>query len=276
MFSKSSKISRGLVIVCFMHCIVAANAQASESNIKESRVISLPSDIAQELRDHNSPGERGFCHESNIFVHGFHYFDGPDYRLIWFLGAPDYLCKTNSFISVIVDSSGNWTVGKTLDKGWLGSDMLSGVPVLFQHVDNLGFFLTSEWQVEAAGNYMYYSADGETWTSVELPAPTRKSPDYDCCDAPTIGSLCIADSGKAYISYEDSRLFDGSTWASSIDKTFPQTVNWSRAPRAPEDAHCDRLWPQDFIPHSLREKTNEGALFDVLYDWAVLIPGPTK
>jgi hypothetical protein len=79
--------------------------------------------------------------------------------------------------------------------------MLAGVPVLFQYVDDLGFFLTSEWQVEGPANHTYYSAEGETWTSLELPTATLKSLDYDCCHAPTIDTLCIAESGVAYISY---------------------------------------------------------------------------
>lgn len=276
MLSKNSKGSRGLVIVCVTYCMVTAHAQASKRNFEESSVISLPSDIAQELRDRNSPGQRGSCHESNIFIHGFEYLDARLDKLIWFLGAPDYLCATNSFVSVIVDSSGNWTVGEYTDKDRQGSDFLSGVPVLFQHVNDLGFFLTAEWQIEAPGNFMYFSADGVTWTSLDLPAPTRKSADYDCCYAPSISTLCIADLGKAYISYEDSSTFEASVWGAPIDDAFPHSINWSRVPELPEDAHCDHLWRQDFIPHSLREKTKDGALFDVSYDWAVLIPGPTK
>jgi len=275
-----SKISVGIVIVASICFSDAAQTQVVSANIQGKTIFTLPEHIAQELRDLNTQGHRGSCPESNIFIHAFHYISNPDrrgtYDLIWFLGAPDYLCKTNSFISVIVDSSGNWKAGKAQEESWRGSRNLAGVPVLFQHVGQLGFFLTSEWQVEGPENYMYFSIDGETWTSLVLPTPTRKSLDINCCDAPTIGSMCIADSGSAYISYEESTVFEARIWRATVDDSFPHNIDWAQVSELPEDVSCAGLWPQEFIPHSLREKTGNGALFDVWHNRSVLIPGPTK
>lgn len=276
MLRNTSNICKGIVWACLTFCIVGALAQSGERSFEENKVSTLPSDIAKKLRDRNTPGERYSCNESNIFVHGFEYLDLSLHRLIWFLGAPDYLCETNSFIPVILDGNGTWTAGQNSEEDWRGLKMLAGVPVLFQHVDDLGFFLTSEWQVEGPRNLMYYSADGVIWTSLDLPAPTDKRTDYGCCNAASIRNLCIADSGIAYISYEEDSEFHASIWGAPIDGAFPRNINWSRVPKMPDDAHCDGLWPHDFIPHSLRAKTKAGSLFDVAYDRKILIPGPTK
>ena len=227
------------------------------------------------LRERNHRGW-GDCPEPNIFVHGFHFLDARPDRTMWFLGAPDYLCKTNSFISVIATPGGEWTLGQASEEDWQGGRMLAGVPVLFQHSSKFGYFLTSEWQVEAPRNFMYHSTDGQTWTSVSLRAAERKNPDGNCCHAATIRSLCLADSGRVFVSYEESRQFHASVWSSKVDESFPENVDWVRVSRMPDDALCDGVWPSEFIPRSLREKTREGVLFELSTDWAVHIPGPTK
>lgn len=266
---------RQFVLVCLTICVISSCSESVADDSEHKRIYRLPQDIAQRLREHNSPNQRGGCSESNIFIHGYRVLDSLHSHM-WFLGAPDYLCETNSFVSVIVDSSGNWTVGENSDEDWRGSRNLEGIPVLFKHVSQFGFFLTSEWQIEGPGNLMYFSSSGKVWTPLQLPTATHKSSEIPCCDAPTIGSLCIAGSGNLYITYEESQEFDASLWRAPIDDAFPQAVVWSQVSELPNDAECDRVWPQNFMPSSLREKSNEGALFDVGIDWAVLIPGSTK
>jgi len=275
MNGNASKNTRAIALTYMLIGVISARAADVAGHTEPKRVYHLPQEVAQELRAYNSPDQRGGCAESNIFIHGYHVLD-PLRRHMWFLGAPDYLCDTSSFISVIVDSDGNWTVGKSLEEDWRGSHNLQGVPVLFKHVRNIGFFLASEWRVEGPGNLMYYSSDGVGWAPVRLPTATPKHSENGCCDAPTIRNLCVQDSGDIYLSYEDSRVFDAATWRAPIDDAFPQTVSWSRSADIPVDAVCDSHWRQDFIPSGLREKTSEGALFDSSIDWAVLIPGPTK
>lgn len=261
--------------VCLTVCVVVSCVKSVADDFEHERIYELPQDIAQSLREHNSPDQRGGCPESNIFVHGYRFLDALDGHM-WFLGAPDYLCETNSFVSVIVDASGNWTAGEKSTEDWRGSRNLEGIPVLFQHVRKFGFFLTAEWQVEGPGNLMYFSSDGKVWTPLKLPTPTRKILENSCCDAPTIGSLCIAKAGHVYVTYEESLEFDAGVWRAPINDAFPQTVVWSQASGLPDEAECDKGWPRDFMSSSLREKTSIGALFDVGMDWAVLIPGPTK
>ncbi len=195
---------------------------------------------------------------------------------MWFLGAPDYTCKTNSFISVIVARDGDWMLGQATEESWDGHRMLSGIPILFQHSSKLGYFLTSEWQAEAPVNFMYHSTDGEAWTSVDLPAAERKNRNGDCCYAATIDRLCVDDSENVFVSYAESDQFHGSTWSSIVDELSPEKVNWAQLLVLPDDVRCDVVLPNDFIPRSLREKTSEGTVFDVSTDWAVRIPGSTK
>jgi hypothetical protein len=195
---------------------------------------------------------------------------------MWFLGAPDYLCKTNSFITVIATRDGEWTLGQTSEEDWEGSRMLAGFPVLFLHSSQLGYLLTSEWQAEAPGNFMYHSTDGATWTSVSLPVAERKNPDGDCCHAATIDRICVDDSESAFVSYRESDQFHGGIWSSNVDESFPDIVDWTRVSKLPDYARCDAGVRSNFIPRSLREKTSEGAVFDVSTDWAVRIPGATK
>ena len=131
--------------------IVPNDAHAESHDSRQKIVVSLPSGIAQTLGERNRGGREG-CPESNIFVHGFRYLDDRLDRAIWFLGAPDYLCSTSSFMPVIATSDGKWTAGQGAEEDWQGGRMLLGVPTLFKQSDRLGYFLISEWQVEGPMN----------------------------------------------------------------------------------------------------------------------------
>lgn len=252
------------------------NVAYADSHRPQNQVVaSLPSDIALMLRERNH-GSRGGCSESYIFIHGFHYLGSRTDKAMWFLGAPDYLCETNSFISVIATPYGEWTIGHASDEDWLGGRMLAGVPVLFQQSSQLGYFVISEWQVEGPMNFMYHSTHGNTWVSVDLPAAECKNQDCDCSNVAAIRELCIDDSGSVLVSYLESEQFRGSVWSSKVDESFPEGVDWARVSVMPDSAQCDGVWPGNFIPGSLREKTSEGALFELSLDWAVHIPGPTR
>lgn len=183
------------------------------------------------------------------------------------------LCETNSFVSAIVNSSGEWTIGQTSKEDGEGSRMLAGLPSLFQHSRMFGFFVISEWHF---ANHMYHSPDGVTWSSIKLPAANPKVADSGCCSAASLRALCLVESGTVLVSYSESEEFYGGVWSSSIDKTFPANVTWTQLPELPESAQCSDKGSSSFIPASLREKTDDGAIFDVSTDWAVRIPGPTK
>lgn len=237
LYERATKV---FVLACLTLCVVAWCAESVADDSEEKRIYRLPQDIAESLREYNSPDQRDGCAESNIFIHGYRVLD-PLHRHMWFLGAPDYLCKSNSFVSVIVDSSGNWTAGKNSEEDWRGSRNLEGAPVLFKHIGKFGFFLISEWQVEGPGNRMYYSGDGIIWTALELPAARPKSLKNDCCNAPTIRSLCVVESGDVYVSYEESQAFNAGLWRAPIDDVFPQALAWSHASDLPDDAECDSV-----------------------------------
>ena len=274
----TGKIAHGDLVVLLVWAVLAfagdlAHADASHRNTQT--VDSLPSDIAELLRGRN-PGGRGGCPESNIFVHGFRYLGMQSERTIWFLGAPDYLCATNSFVSVITSPGGTWTLGQGSREDWRGSRFLAGVPILFQYSSQLGYFLVSEWQVEGPKSFMYYSAEGETWSSVELPSAARRTPNRDCCYAASIHRLCVAEPATVLITYAESADFHASTWVSPMDDSFPASVAWTQVLDLPDDLRCDDVSPRSFIPRSLREKTSDGVIFDLSIDWAVRIPGPTK
>ncbi len=255
--------------------IVPNDAHAASHDSRQKVVVSLPSSIAQALRERNRGG-RGGCPESNIFVHGFRYLGDRLDRAIWFLGAPDYLCSTNSFMPVIATSDGKWMAGQAAEEDSQGGRMLPGVPTLFQQSDRLGYFLISEWQVEAPMNYMYFSAEGTTWRSLSLPPAARKDSDTGCCDAAEIRALCVAESGEPIVAYQESDQFYGSVWSANVSDAFPDTMAWIQVPNLPEDAQCDDANEGDITPGTLRKKTNDGALFELSPDWAVRIPGPTK
>ena len=197
---------------------------------------------------------------------------------MWFLGAPDYLCETNSFISVIVDSNGDWTVGQADEPNWAGSRRLAGVPTYFQYSPDFGYFVTTAWQVEGPGNFLYYSSDSVAWTSIDLPEAASKLDEYDCCYAPLIRRLCLAESGSLYVTYEEDDVFHGSVWSASVaEQTFPARADWAQVADLPEEPMwCDASFPGRYVPRSLREKTADGAIFDVSWNWAVRIPGPTE
>ncbi len=256
--------------------ILSFSFDARSAGGDQRPTFTLPADIAEALRARNHDG-RGGCPESKIFVHGFHHLDVPSDRVMWFLGAPDYLCQTNSFLSVILDSEGSWVVGQTTEDDWSGSRMLPGVPTFFRYSNDLGYFVTTEWQVEGPGNFLYYSSDGVAWTSVDLPDAATKLSEHDCCFAPLVRRLCLADSGELYISYEETGQFHASEWVASVaDAAFPGYVHWEQVERLPDFLRCDSSQPGSFIPRSLRQKTEDGVVFDVGYNRSVLIPGPTE
>ena len=255
----------GVVLLGIAAAFVMHVAYADSDEPKDEVVVSLPSSISHILRGRNRGG-RGGCPESNIFVHGFGYLGIRLDRTIWFLGAPDYLCETNSFVTVIATSDGKWTLGQASEEDWLGSRMLAGVPIVFLHSNELGYFLTSEWQAEGPANFLYYSKDGETWTSVKLPAAGRKNPNGNCCEAATIRAVCAGGSGKVYLSYYESENSNDRLWSTNVDKTFPERVDWVNVSMLPDYARCGESLLSDFIPHSLREKTSDGVLFEVSLD----------
>lgn len=258
--------------------ITATPALANEGTGIPRSVYSLPSHIAEELRNLNAKGQRGSCNESRIFIHGFHSLDALDSngrnKIIGFLGAPDYLCQTKSFVTVIVDSSGSWTVGKSSVENWDGSRLLAGVPKLFQQLGGIGYFLISQWQVEGPLNLAYFSTDGETWTPVKLPTAEPSSAETDCCDAPSITRLCVRYPDLVSISYAATPGFNAGVWRAPIDGLFPHDPDWSRVPDVDENAQCDRSWPEDSL--RLSEKSDEAAILEIIPDWAILIPGPIE
>ncbi len=154
--------------------------------------------------------------------------------------------------------------------------MLAGVPVLFLHSSRLGYFLTSEWQVEGPINFLYHSAAGEIWTSVDLPEAERKDPDGNCCYVASIRRLCVDEAGSVFVAYQESDQFYGGAWSAKVDESFPENVNWAQVPVVPDNANCDVVAPSDFVPRSLLKKSRDGALFEVSAEWAVRIPGPIK
>ena len=267
---------RRQTLVWLSLAFIAGAAGADVPRIKQEQVVSLPSGIAQTLRARN-PGGRAGCPVSNIFIHGFHYLDTRFDRVLWFLGAPDYLCETNAFVPAIVTREGEWTVGRASGEDWSGHRMLAGAPLLFRHSAELGFFLIAEWQAGAGPNYLYYAPNGETWVSVPLPAAAPKNPNVtDCCAVASIRRLCVVESGAVVVAYEDSSYFHAGTWSSPVDEAFPETVAWTRTETLPDAARCDEVSSGDFVPRNLREKTSNGAIFDMVTDWSVHIPGPTK
>jgi len=255
--------------------LFAGAAGADAFSVERESAVSLPAEVAEALRARN-PGGRGGCPESNIFIHGFRYLDTEFDRLLWFLGAPDYLCSTNSFVPAIVTRKGEWTIGRTAREDPFGSRMLAGVPVLFQRSAGLGYFLTSEWRAGGQINYLYHSQSGETWVSVPLPKGEVNQTRGDSSLVASIRRLCVAETGAIVVVYEVSPGELTGIWSSPVDESFPETVAWTRVAKLPDDARCDGVRPRDFMPRSLRDKTSDGAIFDVGLDWRVRIPGPTK
>ena len=254
---------------------LAGAAGAGVPRAAEGAVVSLPPAIAETLRAQNSGGRDG-CAVSNIFVHGFHFLDTRFDRTLWFLGAPDYLCETNSFLPVIATRDGEWTTGWASEEDGLGNRMLAGVPTLFQHSAEFGHFVIAEWQIAGPMNYLYHSANGKTWISVPLPEVEAMQPAVDSGPDASIRRLCVVETGAVVVVYEELPGVRAGAWSSPVGESFPETVAWTRLAKLPDDAQCDGVWPRDFMPRSLREKTSDGAIFDVFLDWRVRIPGPTK
>ena len=265
-----------LLSLCLVVSALAVWCHA-ESDVTESRhAHSLPSSVAGKLRSLNTAGQRESCHESNIFIHGYEFLGRGFNEVIWFLGAPDYLCDTNSFVAAIVDKEGNWTIGKNSEKDWNGSYLLDGAPRHFAHNPDSGMFLVTEWQIEGPGNRLYYSREGEVWVSLRLPPEIRKSDNRDCCHAAPIGSLCVADSGSFFVAYDETEVFEARQWVADTGEEISGAPEWRLVEAIPEAAICSDSHSTSFIPRSLRAKTKDGAIFDVYHGWSVRIPGPTK
>lgn len=248
-----------------------------EVSAEETRVVSLPPEIAQLIREAN-PGGRGGCPVSSIFVHGYHYLDHQSDRVLWFLGAPDYLCETNSFVSAIVDSNHTWTLGRADEAGWADGWRLSGTPTHFLYSAQFGYLVASAWQVEGPINFLYHSPDGVSWASVDLPVGAKRHDDTGCCYAPRIRRLCLADSGHLFVTYDEDDVFDAGIWSVSLADLSSETrSDWTQAQQLPDQRmSCDADFPAAYMPPALREKTADGAIFDIFWNRAIRIPGPTR
>ncbi len=274
-FRPSVSTCIALVHILGLMIAMPSSGYADTQTKTDQSVVSLPSRIADVLRSRNIGGRYG-CPESSIFVHGFRSLGVMSGDSIWFLGAPDYFCETNSFMTATLNSSGEWSEGWAKKSDNSEAELLAGVPALFQYSADMGFFLTTEWQVEGPGNFLYFSADGESWSSINLPEAEGTFDEFDCCYAPEIHRLCIDESNRLFIEYDESDDFRASVWSAHVGASFSKSPKWSQLPELPAYLRCDGQWDNEFLPRSLIEKTEKGAKFRVSNERVVLIPGPTK
>ena len=266
----------GVFAVTYLASGFAAYSDSSAvSQSGSNRIFSLPQEIAGFLRKKNRGG-RGGCPESNIFIHGINHLDFEFERSLVFLGAPDYLCESNSFISVIVDSTGNWSTANDLTSSPSDVELLAGAPDLFKYSKGFGYLLTTIWQVEGPRHSLYYSPDGLNWTSIDLPKFSPKKSETDCCSAAELEKICVVDSKALLVATSDTADFPRETWSTPFDKSHPAKTNWTQVEAGPTLPSCAQRDQSDFIPRLLREKTNDYVIFDISDKWAVRIPGPTK
>ncbi|MEL6449390.1 MAG: hypothetical protein AAFQ62_15760 [Pseudomonadota bacterium] len=237
-------------------------------------IVTLPADVAKMLRDQNR-GDRDGCGESRIFIHDFYHLGTAADEAILFLGAPDYLCGTNSFLSAIVSERGQWRIGTVGDDG-LNAPFLPGEPVLFRYSETAGYVVVSEWSSEAPINFLHHSRDGVVWSSVELPPYDSKLIEFDCCFAPQVVRLCVNGSGQVYMTYAESENFHGGTWGSSVEALSSVDDNWYRVPALPSDASCDLAGPGEWVSPTMRERREKGAVVELRPGWSVRIPGLTS
>ncbi len=130
----------------------------------EERTCSMPASILQGIRLAVRDGNFS-CDKKVLFSRDF--FELADQRLLVLIGIPDYLCASNSFMPVTVDSRGQWLAGP----------ILPGAPSLLARGPDNSLWLAAQWQIEGTFPALYRSTNGVDWTEIRLP----ENRGVDCC-----------------------------------------------------------------------------------------------
>jgi len=130
----------------------------------ETRVYKMPDSIVRAIGQAVQGGNFS-CAKKVLFSRDF--FALADGRLLILIGLPDYLCASNSFMPVTVDSHGQWLAGP----------ILPGAPSLLLRAPDNALWLAAQWQVEGTFPALYRSLDGVDWQEIKLP----ENRGVDCC-----------------------------------------------------------------------------------------------
>ena len=156
----------------------AASAQPADQHYK------LPEQIIKKII--NQAKETGWpCSAKAAIILYDLYSIGND-KVLLLLGAPDYLCNSNSFLPVILDSQGTWASG----------EFIEGRPELIFKESETSFFMVTQWMIEGTYPTLFHSSDGINWRMLTLP----EARDVDCCFE-WLSNICLRDK-RIHLTFE--------------------------------------------------------------------------
>jgi hypothetical protein len=215
----TSKNSGALGFILLLVCMVEQHCLAET----DSAAIRLPADLIQLLRDRNEGSEYGDCtlkEYARLYVHSFHSID--DERLLWLIGAPDYMCDSNSFFPVIVDDQGQWSHG----------EFIEGEPYVFMRLPRYGLLLSSQWTIEGTFPFLFFSSNGLVWQEMTLPEDRDLSNTVEY-----LTKICVQNQQTVHLTFEG----DGNigSWHTDVEQMFASNPNWVSEDKAPApSAEC--------------------------------------
>jgi hypothetical protein len=206
----------------------------------------LPGAVAERIKQEMSHGFSG-C-DNKIILYSDQFFDMDGKGLLVLLGISDYLCNSNSFIPVKIDTTGKWEFG----------NFIQGKPSFMIKGPDKGFWLNAQWQIEGTYPSLYRSLDGIDWKKVGLP----KNRNVDCCFE-WIDRLCFYDD-TVFLEFHGDSSGIRQYWECSLLDVFRQRPVWYQRPELPgiiTDSQCN---PGQSKPHEW-ERDDSTSSTEVLF-----------
>jgi hypothetical protein len=206
-----------LVQLCVLFALCQGCVSNSETNGAKENTFRMPGSLLQVIRQAVRNGNFS-CDKKVLSSRDF--FELPDGRLLILVGIPDYLCASNSFMPVIVDSRGRWLAGP----------ILPGAPSLLALAPDNSLWLAAQWQIEGTFPALYRSTNGADWTEIKLP----ENRGVDCCFE-RLERICFH-RGAIRLKFAGSVAGKTAYWEADLDRREGIAPVWKAIANAGDDA----------------------------------------
>ncbi|MCK4838838.1 MAG: hypothetical protein KAS94_08535 [Desulfobulbaceae bacterium] len=166
-----------LLLITVLTC-KAASAQPTDQHYK------LPERIIKKII--NQAKETGWPCSAKAAITLYDLYSINNDKVLLLLGAPDYLCNSNSFLPVILDAKGTWASG----------EFMEGRPELIFKESETSVFMVTQWMIEGTYPTLFHSSDGIDWRMVALPEARA----VDCCSE-WLSKICLRDK-RIHLTFE--------------------------------------------------------------------------
>lgn len=153
-FIKSEKQVLLITVLLLLTTVFTCKAASSQFTDKSCK---LPDHIIEKIINQAQDSAWTCSKKAEIKLYDL-YSIGND-KVLLLLGAPDYLCGSNSFLPVTLDTKGRWRSG----------EFMQGRPEPIFKESETSAFMVTQWAIEGTYTTLFHSSDGIRWQQIALP-----------------------------------------------------------------------------------------------------------